>query len=153
MKQLLPPSNKTVSEIAKKEGIPKTTIYSWVARARKKGQLIPNSGSDHHKKWRAEDKARIVNETYSMNEQELGAYCRQNGLYLSDVRNWHKIFESSFKIEKPSKELQEELEAHKMEIKKLNKELDYKDKALAETAALLILKKKAESIWGDPEED
>ena len=37
--------------------------------------------------------------------------------------------------------------------KKLGKELRIKEKALAETAALLVLRKKANAIWGDPEEE
>jgi len=41
----------------------------------------------------------------------------------------------------------------KQEAKRLEKELNRKDKALAETAALLVLKKKVQTIWGDPEED
>jgi len=35
----------------------------------------------------------------------------------------------------------------------LRKDLNRKEKALAETAALLVLKKKAQAIWGEPEED
>ena len=38
-------------------------------------------------------------------------------------------------------------------IKELERELRRKDKALAETAALLVLKKKAQAIWGDREDE
>jgi hypothetical protein len=38
-------------------------------------------------------------------------------------------------------------------VRSLEKELSRKEKALAETAALLVLKKKADSIWGEPEDD
>ena len=38
------------------------------------------------------------------------------------------------------------------EVKSLKKELHRKDKALAETSALLVLKKKAHLIWGDDED-
>ena len=37
------------------------------------------------------------------------------------------------------------------QILKLEKELRHKEKALAETAALLVLSKKLEAIWGDEE--
>jgi len=36
-------------------------------------------------------------------------------------------------------------------IRELEAELRRKEKALAETAALLVLKKKAQAIWGEPE--
>jgi len=38
-------------------------------------------------------------------------------------------------------------------IRSLEKELRRKDKALAETAALLVLKKKVQEIWGDEDEN
>jgi hypothetical protein len=38
-------------------------------------------------------------------------------------------------------------------INELEKELRRKDKALAETAALLVLKKKAQAIWEDEDDD
>ena len=37
-------------------------------------------------------------------------------------------------------------------IRALEKELRRKDKALAETAALLVLKKKVQEIWGDEDD-
>ena len=49
-------------------------------------------------------------------------------------------------------ERQQAKEARKR-IRQLEKELQRKDKALAETAALLVLRKKAQAIWGDQEED
>ena len=44
--------------------------------------------------------------------------------------------------------MEQELRAQKDENKRLTKELKYKEKALAEAAALLVLKKKTDSIWG-----
>ena len=38
-------------------------------------------------------------------------------------------------------------------IRQLEKEIKRKDKKLAETAALLVLKKKAQAIWGDGEDE
>jgi transposase len=35
----------------------------------------------------------------------------------------------------------------------LEQELRRKEKALAEVAALLVLQKKAQAIWGDPEDE
>ncbi len=46
-----------------------------------------------------------------------------------------------------------ELKDSELERRKLQKELDRKEKALAEAAALLVLRKKANAIWGDPEDE
>ena len=40
----------------------------------------------------------------------------------------------------------------KKRIKALERDLRRKEKALAEAAALLVLRKKAEAIWGDGED-
>ena len=42
---------------------------------------------------------------------------------------------------------------HQKEKEKLEKELARKEKALAEAAALLVLRKKADAIWGTDEGD
>ena len=46
-----------------------------------------------------------------------------------------------------------ELQKDKKQVRKLEKELKRKDRALAEAAALLLLQKKAQAIWGDAEDD
>ena len=38
-------------------------------------------------------------------------------------------------------------------VRELERELNRKEKALAEAAALLVLKKKAQAIWGDEDDD
>jgi hypothetical protein len=45
--------------------------------------------------------------------------------------------------------LQKELRQKEREIRSLEREIRRKDAALAETAALLVLRKKANAIWGD----
>ncbi|MBC2579673.1 hypothetical protein [Clostridium sp. DJ247] len=46
-----------------------------------------------------------------------------------------------------------ELNEEKKKTKELSKELRIKDKALAETTALLVLRKKLNAIFGEQEED
>lgn len=149
LKSLQPPENKTVAQVAKEENISRNTIYTWVAKAREKGIMIPNSNPSNELKWRKEDKFRIVMETYTLNEEELSIYCREHGLYTTDVKRWQKILENSLETNNSSPELKAEKEKNK----KLEKELKYKEKALAEAAALLMLRKKADAIWGDPGEE
>lgn len=57
LKQLQPPENKTIPEIAVQENIPKTTIYGWVSKARRNGQIIPNNiNNSSDSKWLESDK-------------------------------------------------------------------------------------------------
>lgn len=76
-----------------------------------------------------------------------------HGLYTTDIKRWRSILESSFDSKKPSKDLESDLKAEKEKNNVLERDLRKKEKALAETAALLVLRKKADAIWGDPEEE
>jgi len=87
-----------------------------------------------------------------MNESALAAYCRTRGLYVEQVKQWRDICSSAnANSEKSSKDLRTELHIEKSKVKDLEKDLNRKEKALAETAALLVLRKKLHAIWGDPE--
>jgi predicted NodU family carbamoyl transferase len=95
-----------------------------------------------------------VIETASFNETELSEYCRSRGLYREQISRW-KIealsgYEKSNQVKKTQSQDRRE---DKQKIKKLERELNRKEKALAETAALLVLSKKWEAIWGENEED
>lgn len=149
LESLMPPQNKSVPQVSEEEGINRNTLYGWVKKARDNGANIPNSSPSHQKKWRKEDKFKMVMETYSMNEAELSAYCREHGLYVSEIKEWANRLEQSLDEKVDSAELT----AERKRASKLEKELKRKEKALAEAAALLVLRKKADAIWGEPEED
>ena len=149
LKRLEQPTNDTITSLSEELDIPRTTIYQWI----KKSDKSPNN----HKsvsKWTSEDKFQAVLETSSLTERELAEYCRRKGIYVDDIKLWK---EQCIKANSPSlgdpKELTENLKEEKNRIKKLEKELRRKEKALAEAAALLVLRKKANAIWGDPEEE
>ena len=89
-----------------------------------------------------------------MTEFELSKYCRENGYYLEDVKSWRDSCITANELQKEdSNELRLELNLEKKKAKTLEKEIRIKDKALAETTALLVLKKKLHLILGEPEED
>lgn len=153
LKRLEQPTTDTITSISDELGVPRTTIYQWI----KKSETESNKTSINHKptnKWTSGDKFQVVLETSSHTEIELAEYCRRKGIYVSEVKAWreHCLKANQAIIEDP-KELKESLKAEKDLNKKLEKELRVKEKALAETAALLVLRKKANAIWGGPEED
>jgi len=144
--KLLPPNNASVPEIAKETGIPKGTLYSWQHKARGK------SNSTSKFKLNSEEKFAIVLETASLNELELGEYCRQKGLYPEQIDTWKKAFikGACTTVSKPERE---ELQQQSRTIRKLQSELHRKDKALAEAAALLVLEKKFQALWTEQEDE
>jgi len=151
MKKMLPPNNKTIREIAREEGISEATLYNWRKAARAEGRLLPD-GDSTPEGWSASDKFSAVVETAAMNEMELSEYCRRRGLYPAQIQQWREACEQANDWDRSqTKRLTEARKADEKRIKVLERELRQKEKALAETAALLVLSKKLEAIWGDEE--
>jgi hypothetical protein len=68
------------------------------------------------------------------------------------MRSFKRILSSGRKYAKSSTQhIRNELNRKRANSKALERELRRKEKALAETAALLLLRGKAEVIWGDNE--
>ena len=92
-------------------------------------------------------------QTYPMNETELAEYCRSKGLFAEQIEAWRDAcLQANGGVAKQSAALQQELKTEKKRSKELEKELRRKESALAETAALLTLRRKARAIWGDGED-
>ncbi len=153
MRKLLPPNNRTVTEVAKEEGISDATLYNWRNKAREQGIPVPGSGKKTEA-WSPEAKFAVVVETTSMNEIDLSEYCRRKGLYPEQISEWKAAcIEGAQSAGKMKKQGQAAAKQDKKRIKALERELRRKEKALAETAALLVLRKKLNALWGESEED
>jgi transposase len=153
VKRMMPPNNESVAQIAKEEGITEVTLYKWRKEARVTGVATPGNGQTSDK-WNSQDKFLIVMETFAMNELELAEYCRKKGLYREQIEAWRNVcLQANGQAFDQAKQLNGQLKEEKQRAKQLEKELQKKEKALAEAAALLLLRKKARAIWGDDEEE
>lgn len=153
IKRMMPPNNESVSKISKEEGISDVTLYKWRRQARAAGVATPGNGQTSDK-WSSQDKFLIVMETFAMNELELAEYCRKKGLYREQIEAWKSVcLQANGQAFDQAKQLNGALKEEQKRAKQLEKELQKKEKALAEAAALLLLRKKAQAIWGDDEEE
>ena len=152
LRRMLPPNNESITKIAKEEGLSEQTLRNWRYKARKEGYAAPGKDAAPDD-WSTQDKFLIVVETASLNETELAEYARKKGLYVEQIKAWKDAcMNANGGIAKEAARLNRELKDSQKERKKLEKELQRKEKALAEAAALLVLSKKANAIWGDPED-
>ena len=152
LRKLLPPNNKPVKEVAAEEGISDATLYTWRKEARQEGRLLPDHGSDPEG-WSSRDKFNAVLETAALSEAELSEYCRRRGLYPEQIHRWRESCEqANDRTLAASARDSERVKAERKLNRTLERELRRKNAALAETAALLTLRKKARAIWGDEDE-
>ena len=148
LKRMLPPNNMAIRQLSQEEGIAEATLHKWRSDARGKGQLLPDAavGSEG---WTSRDKFAAVLETAAMNEVDLGEYGRKRAVFPAQIKAWRMACEQANDWDRTSTaRMSQATREERKRIKELERELARKDRALAETAALLVLRKKLTAIWG-----
>jgi transposase len=148
--KLLSPKSPSFATLSEETGVHITSLRQWV-----KDHANGNSMSKKSKtsKFGPDEKFQILMETASLKENELGEYLRKKGLHSSQLEEWKQDALSAIKISSQRYQKDPELAELRNKEKNLQKELQRKDRALAEMAARIILLKKSRLIWGDAEED
>ena len=152
-------NDTTLSDIANSLSIGCSTLNKWIVKARHQefeiaspDEISRMSQDKRPQDWTLEERLNMVVTCGSLNDEALSEYCREQGVYPHHVQQWKLDFitgnNQKSKAVSPS-----EVKKLKQENKTLKKELNRKDKALAETAALLVLKKKVNVIWGIDEDN
>lgn len=154
-KVLLRPNGVTVNEVADGLGVGHSTLGKWLLASRNHKFESPSAGEINMKSqerrpedWNAEERLDMIISCSSMEEEALNQYCREKGIYPHHVKQWKQDFTSGV-MSKSHASSVSELRTLSSENKSLKKELNRKEKALAETAALLVLQKKVNEYWGD----
>ncbi len=138
-------SKLSLREFAEKEGVSKSTLYTWSKKL--------NPGSTFSMKNitpSAEQRFAIVLETSLFSETQMSEYCRHKGLYPQQIQQWKQACIDANNDQ--NKAVFKKDNGDKKRIKMLEKELNRKEKALAETAALLVLRKKFNALYRLEEE-
>ena len=104
--------------------------------------------------WTAAARLEAVLVTAAMDETGKSAWCREHGVYPQQLEQWRQAATEALAEPEDARASHRETKADRRRIKELERELQRKDKALAETAALLVLSKKLEVIFHkDKDED
>ncbi len=145
--RMLPPNSEPVSKISKETNVSIATLNKWKKKHMSSGEPLKTSDTD---RWSSQEKFMIVLETTSMNEAELSKYCRSKGLYPEQVKDWKDAcMQANGGVAEEASRLNKEMKSKDKEIRALQKELQRKEKALAETAAILVLRKKLDALLGN----
>jgi transposase len=148
VQKMMAPNAKTVAQVSRETGVSEQTLYNWRNRLRHEGKAVPADPSNPEH-WSGENKLAVVIETAGLNEEELSAYCRRKGLYVEQISRWREAAIAGAQTLRPlSAEERRELQQERKKTRRLERELKRKEKALAEAAALLVLKKKPRPSGG-----
>ena len=139
-------------EIASEAGIGRSTLTYWLKNHKKDGNKNLTEKEKRPQDWTVEQRLNALMETGAMPEGERASWCRKRGVFSHHLEQWKKDILSLTSQNNAALKLKGTAQLKK-ENAALKKELNRKDKALAETAALLVLKKKADFIWGVHRDD
>jgi transposase len=145
---------KKIAEIAKSHNVGYSSLQRWISRYKAGAgtNTVVSDKSSSKAPLTPSEQLHHLLATSNLDETALSAYCRAHGLYSFELQQWKNALMVS-PDKKKKVDPTAELKALRAEIKLLKKDLRRKDRALAETAALLVLKKKVDLIWGEPEDD
>lgn len=154
-------SEISLTEMAKTLGISRSTLQRWITQS--KNHQLENISANtlsldptmtetekRPQDWSLEERLKLIIRMDSLSEEDCNQQCRTEGVFPHHVNEWKQQFITGSVLLSESKK-QVTVKSLRNEIKELNKDLNRKNKALAETAALLILKKKVSAIWGNNE--
>ena len=142
------PDAKSATALAEEVDVPQSTLSRWLKDYGRFGSTGDSmSTKKRPQNWSAEEKMEAVIAYDGMDETEQGLYLRSHGLYSVDIQRWREEMLQALSKKRKKKDPKDR------RIRELEGDLRRKEKALAETAALLVLKKKAQAIWGDSEDE
>ena len=160
VRRMVGPSAVSASRLEDETGIPQPTLSRWLREAasikdvsRPKPPSTPSAPTPAEPKrpqdWTALERAQLVLEASQLSEDELGEFLRRKGLHREHLDAWVEALEEA--LARPPRRPGRSADAKR--IKELEREIARKDKALAETTALLVLKKKLAALWGEEDDD
>jgi transposase-like protein len=138
-------SRNNVREVSEETGVTAWSIYQWIKQFKSGNITADGSGP---KGYSLNKKQMLLLEAQSIPDEDQGEWLRKNGLHSDHLNKWR---DEIFDMMNKKNEDKIEIRKAKAKIKELEKEINRKDKALAEVTALLTLKKKLISLWGDEE--
>lgn len=134
--------------IAKRYGVSRSSVQQWARAARREGGARRVEAEKRPQDWTAEERFAALIETAGMSEEERGVWCRAHGLHSHQLATWRRDALAG-SLGGTGRSEQTELNRLRQEAARLKKELARKDRALAETTALLVLQKKVRLLWGE----
>jgi len=143
--RLLAPESAALHVVAQELGVGVSTLERWREQAQTKPARVPG--------WTAGSRLEAVITTAALNEAAKSAWCREHGVYPSELDQWRSSCTTALSNPGEARASPQATRAAAKRIKELERDLLRKDRALAETAALLVLSKKVTAIFHKGEDE
>jgi len=132
----------SATQLARETGVAQQNLSRWLQEARSL-PIMADYLKPAMRVWNIEQKARLLADACQLDGEELTAYLEREGVKRAEYEQWRLALEEGGAAST----------ATSKRIRQLERELARKEKALAEAAALLILKKKVDTLYGEDADD
>jgi transposase-like protein len=136
--------------LSKEVGVAQPTLSQWLRSAGRVSVVSdeekPKAQAKRPEDWTPQKKLAAVMDAARLSDAELGAWLRHEGLTEEHLRQWREALEERASAVFEPREPRVSAESRRR-VQELERELRRKDKALAETAALLVLQGKVQALW------
>jgi transposase len=143
------PEGISAYALARQVGASQNSLSRWLREAPTVAFMSKKKPAKHNRPRRrtAEEKLQVVLKAASLSDEDLGTFLRSEGLHEATLEEWRtKVMEGATGALKAPHGKRSENTPEQRKIRELERDLNRKDKALAEVSALLILKKKYEAF-------
>ncbi len=148
-------------ELATNLGVGLSTLQRWISLAKANKleepensmstKSILGSKEKSPQAWTKKQRLEGIMHCHNLNDEQISSYCREKGIYPHHLKEWKIQFLSDNQGSGAGS--RQDRKKLRQENKRLKKELHRKERALSETAALLVLSKKCQAIWGEKEDE
>ena len=139
--------SRSVKAVAEELNVNPWTLKNWMKTHKEPSLSKEGTTTRRPKDWSLAERLQLLLESHGLEEEALNAFCREQGIFRHHLQQWREAFETGA-LQPNRSELRELKEANKG----LKSELNRKEKALAEAAALLVLQKKYQALWEEKDE-
>jgi transposase-like protein len=134
--------SSTINAVADDLNMSHGTLKNWMRADKNSSQAKTDLQSKRPQDWSLAERLQMLLESHGLDDEALNACCREKGIFRHHLEQWRAAFEAGAAGVNHA-----ELRALKDLNKALTRELNRKEKALAEAAALLVLQKKYQALW------
>jgi transposase-like protein len=149
--KVLQRGNRSVGTVASELNMNVLTLRKWIRVSNAANRNPAPVDARRPEDWSLEERLLALQQSHGLSDEALNAWCRERGLFSHHLDQWRAQFcsggtTSSARANAP------EMRELKQANAQLQRELKRKEKALAEAAALLVLSKKYQALFGDEDE-
>jgi len=137
--RLLPPESAALMLVARDVGVGVGMLERWYKEAK--------SRPVRDRAWTAGSWLEAVITSAALDEATKSAWSREHGVYPAELDKWRASATAALAEPEEARASPQATRHDRKRIKELERELLRKDRALAETAALLVLSKKVAAIF------